>query len=65
MSSFSCPNVSSSDNYCLKLKIDCVPGRNGCVLGKRFQFAVPVEKRLADNKLKKNAGKNISKKSNF
>lgn len=62
MSSFSCPHVSTSENYCIKLKTECVPGRPGCVLGKRFQFAIPVEKRLADNKLKKNTENKINKK---
>jgi hypothetical protein len=48
MSSFSCPYVFSEDNNCLKLKTDCVPGRPGCVLANKFQFAVPVEQRLAE-----------------
>jgi hypothetical protein len=48
MSSFSCPHIVSAENKCLKLKRDCVPGRPGCVLANRFQFAVPIEKRLVE-----------------
>lgn len=50
MSSFSCPHVAGSNNQCLKLKKECVPGRPGCVLANRFQFAVPADKRLAGMK---------------
>jgi len=46
MSSFSCPHLKLESTYCLRLKIDCVPGRNGCVLNKKFQFAVPAEDRI-------------------
>jgi len=54
MSSFSCPHIIlRQDNFCLKLQQDCIPGRPGCVLAKRFQFAVPVEKRLAEKELQK------------
>ncbi|MDP4172337.1 MAG: hypothetical protein Q8933_00095 [Bacteroidota bacterium] len=46
MSSFSCPHLNEKGNTCLRLKTDCVPGRKGCVLSKKFQFAVPVEERI-------------------
>lgn len=44
MSSFSCPHINSS-NFCLRLKVDCIPGRKGCVLGNKVSFAIPAEKR--------------------
>lgn len=46
MSSFSCPHLSPDETYCLRLKTDCVPGRTGCVLRNRFQFAIPAEERI-------------------
>lgn len=44
--SFSCPHFRPDDEYCLRLKTDCVPGRSGCVLGKNVVFATPVEERI-------------------
>ena len=44
--SFSCPHFRPDDEHCLLLNTDCVPGRPGCVLGKKTVFAVPVEERL-------------------
>ena len=32
MSSFSCPHFDLARDSCLRLKTDCVPGRNGCAL---------------------------------
>lgn len=44
--SFSCPHFRPDDEYCLRLKTDCVPGRPGCVLGSKVVFATPVEERI-------------------
>ncbi|ACB77381.1 hypothetical protein [Opitutus terrae] len=46
--SFSCPHFRINDDYCLRLKTDCVPGRPGCVLGSKAVFAVPVEQRIRE-----------------
>lgn len=46
MSSFSCPHIEFEKNYCFRLKVDCVPGRKGCVLNKKFVFAIPAEERI-------------------
>jgi len=46
MSSFSCPHLDIKNNFCLRIKTDCVPGRAGCVLGKKFSFAIPAEERI-------------------
>ncbi|MCW8849850.1 MAG: hypothetical protein OQJ81_07720 [Melioribacteraceae bacterium] len=46
MSSFSCPHLDSENTFCIKLNVDCVPGRKGCVLNRKFQFAFPPEDRI-------------------
>jgi hypothetical protein len=46
MSSFSCPHLDIEKTFCIKLNVDCVPGRKGCVLNRKFQFAIPAEKRI-------------------
>lgn len=46
MSSFSCPHLDTKNTFCIRLKTDCVPGRPGCVLGKKYTFAVPAEERI-------------------
>ncbi len=46
MSSFSCPHLEFEKTFCIKLNVDCVPGRKGCVLNRKFQFAVPAEDRI-------------------
>lgn len=46
MSSFSCPHLDTEKAFCIKLNIDCVPGRKGCVLNRKFQFAIPAEERI-------------------
>ena len=48
MSSFSCPHIDSIGTYCQRLKADCVPGRKGCVLDKKYVFAVPAEDRIKE-----------------
>ena len=54
MSSFSCPHVNTKKDFCIKLDVDCVPGRKGCVLTRKFQFAFPAEERIKNKKLLKN-----------
>ena len=44
--SFSCPHFFPNEDHCLRLKTDCVPGRKGCVLVGRAEFAVPAEERV-------------------
>jgi len=46
MSSFSCPHLDAEKVFCIKLNVDCVPGRKGCVLNRKFQFAIPAEERI-------------------
>jgi hypothetical protein len=48
MSSFSCPHFDLEDDWCTKLRTDCVPGRPGCVLRNNSVFAVPVEQRIRE-----------------
>ena len=54
MSSFSCPHLNTEKIYCIKLNVDCVPGRKGCVLAGKYQFAFPAEERIKKNELSKN-----------
>lgn len=44
--SFSCPHFCPNEDYCLRLKTDCVPGRKGCPLAGKSTFAVPAEERV-------------------
>ena len=44
--SFSCPHFCPDEDHCLRLKTDCVPGRKGCVLEGKAEFAVPAEERV-------------------
>ena len=46
MSSFTCQHLNVSDDQCLLLKTDCVPGRKGCVLAGQTTFLVPAEERI-------------------
>lgn len=62
MSSFSCQFIDK--DYCLRLKKDCIPGRPGCVLKGRFVFAVPIQKRIEENKKVKDAGIRLDQKKN-
>ena len=52
MSSFSCPHIDLN-SFCNRLKTDCIPGRNGCVLKNKVVFAVPVEERIKDREKEK------------
>ena len=57
MSSFSCPHLNIAESYCIRLKVDCVPGRKGCVLYKKYAFAVPAEERVKNLEAKKRESK--------
>lgn len=46
LSAFSCPHLDLTNDYCMRLRVDCVPGRPGCVLEKNSVFAFPVEERI-------------------
>ena len=46
MSSFTCQHLTITDDQCLLLKTDCVPGRKGCVLAGGTTFLVPAEERI-------------------
>ncbi len=63
MSSFSCQYLDKNETYCIRLKTDCVPGRNGCVLKGRFAFAVPADKRVEEKAKAKNLIAKERKKS--
>lgn len=54
MSSFSCPHINTEKDFCIKLDVDCVPGRKGCVLTRKFQFAFPAKERIENKRLLKN-----------
>ena len=51
--SFSCPHFRPDDDYCVRLKTDCVPGRRGCVLEGKSVFAVPAEQRVREREEEK------------
>lgn len=51
--SFSCPHFRQDDDFCLRLKTDCVPGRRGCVLEGKTVFAVPAEERVREKEAEK------------
>ncbi len=55
MSSFTCPHYDLANDFCLRLKTDCVPGRPGCVLQNTSGFAVPVEDRIRQKAEEKKA----------
>jgi len=57
MSSFSCQFINEKENLCTRLKVDCVPGRPGCILKGKFTFAIPVEKRINEKKSKQQKDK--------
>ena len=38
--------------FCQRLKVECIPGRPGCVLGRKSGFAFSFEERIATTKQK-------------
>ena len=45
--SFFCPYFDQESNGCMKLKLECVPGRRGCVLRGKVQFLTDPDERVA------------------
>ena len=45
--SFFCGHFDQQTDQCLKLKLECVPGRPGCVLRGKVTFMTPPEERVA------------------
>lgn len=45
---FSCKNYDYNEDKCLKLNVECVPGRRGCVLEGKVRVSEDLEKRLAE-----------------
>ena len=46
---FSCPNFDfNSENLCMKLNSECIPGRPGCVLFGKVKLSETVKARLAE-----------------
>lgn len=43
---FSCKNYDYNEDKCLKLNVECVPGRQGCVLEGRVRVSEDLEERL-------------------
>ena len=70
MSSFSCQYIGLQENKCMRLKADCVPGRPGCVLYGKVEFAVPAKQRIEeklkveDNSLKEEKSRDSKSRSN-
>lgn len=60
MSSWSCPHFDEANDFCRRLKTDCVPGRRGCVLPRNITFAVPAEERVRrlEERKRREAGPN-------
>ena len=48
--SFFCPYFDQESNGCMKLKLECVPGRRGCVLRGKVQFLTDPDERVAERK---------------
>lgn len=45
--SFFCPHFDQETNGCTRLKVECVPGRRGCVLRGKVQFLTDPDERVA------------------
>jgi len=45
---FSCKNYDYNEDQCLKLKVDCVPGRPGCVLEGKVRVSEDLGNRLKE-----------------
>lgn len=53
MGSFTCPHLRMEDNYCQRLKTDCVPGRPGCILPDDTTFETSWQERLEKSQQQK------------
>ncbi len=45
---FSCPHYDYNAEGCRKLKVECIPGRVGCVLRGKIKVSEDIEKRLRE-----------------
>ncbi len=45
---FSCPKYDYNAEGCRKLKVECIPGRVGCVLRGKIKVSEDIEKRLRE-----------------
>ena len=45
--SFFCAHLDHQTEQCLKLKVECIPGRRGCVLRGKVTFLVDPDERVA------------------
>ena len=45
--SFFCAHLDHQTDQCLKLKVNCVPGRRGCVLRGKVTFLEDPDERVA------------------
>lgn len=50
--SFSCPHYDFTSEQCLRLQVPCVPGRAGCVLRGKVDFAQDVDARVKEREAK-------------
>ena len=46
--SFFCAHLDHQTEQCLKLKVECIPGRRGCVLRGKVKFLVDPDARVAN-----------------
>jgi hypothetical protein len=60
---FACPHLRVADDFCLRLKTDCVPGRRACVLEGKAVFAVPAEQRVRELEERKRQERNRALRS--
>jgi hypothetical protein len=60
---FSCKNFDFNNDYCLKLKTDCIMGRPGCLLEGRVAVSEEIEKKLKDLENKAKERKKRKKKT--
>ncbi len=45
--SFFCAHLDPGTEQCMKLKVECIPGRRGCVLRGKVKFLVDPDERVA------------------
>ena len=45
--SFFCAHLDPKTEQCMKLKVECIPGRRGCVLRGKVKFLIDPDERVA------------------
>lgn len=55
--SFSCKNYDYNDDKCLMLKVECIPGRPGCVLEGKVKLSEALTERIKELEPKKAPGR--------